>query len=166
MSLRNRQWILRQRPHGLIQDGDLEMGKKYTFTAKRSGFKPFSGDFTSNGNTEVRVAVDMVEEAPPPEPKPKPKPVVATPKPPPEPKPKPAAAAMGKFACSTSPAGAQIWVDGKNTGRVSPVPLGNPLQLPVGKRKVVFKLNGKSTKPQVVVIDTENVAKLINVPVN
>ncbi|RKG83571.1 PEGA domain-containing protein [Corallococcus sp. CA049B] len=153
--------------------GDLEMGKKYTFTAKRSGFKPFSGDFTSNGNTEVRVAVDMVEEAPPPEPKPKPpppepkpKPVVATPKPPPEPKPKPAAAALGKFACSTSPAGAQIWVDGKNTGRVSPVPLGNPLQLPVGKRKVVFKLNGKSTKPQVVVIDTENVAKLINVPVN
>ncbi|QAT84168.1 serine/threonine protein kinase [Corallococcus coralloides] len=152
--------------------GDLEMGKKYTFTAKRSGFKPFSGDFTSDGNAEVRVAVDMVEEAPPPEPKPKPKPVVATPKPPPEPKPKPeprpkpAAAAMGKFACSTSPAGAQIWVDGRNTGRVSPVPLGNPLQLPVGKRKVVFKLNGKSTKPQVVVIDKENVAKLINVPVN
>ncbi|KAK0340366.1 hypothetical protein LTR94_030826, partial [Friedmanniomyces endolithicus] len=25
MSLRNRQWILRQRPHGLIQDGDLEL---------------------------------------------------------------------------------------------------------------------------------------------
>ncbi|NPC71432.1 serine/threonine-protein kinase [Corallococcus exiguus] len=157
--------------------GDLEMGKKYTFTAKRAGFKPFSGDFTSSGNTEVRVAVDMVEEAPPPEPKPKPPPpepkpkpppvaVTPTPKPPPEPKPKPAAAAMGKFACSTSPTGAQIWVDGKNTGRLSPVTLGNPLSLPVGKRKVVFKLNGKSTKPQVVVIEAEGVAKLINVPVN
>ncbi|NNB97818.1 protein kinase [Corallococcus exiguus] len=157
--------------------GDLEVGKKYTFTAKRAGFKPFSGDFTSSGNTEVRVAVDMVEEAPPPEPKPKPPPpepkpkpppvaVTPTPKPPPEPKPKPAAAAMGKFACSTSPTGAQIWVDGKNTGRLSPVTLGNPLSLPVGKHKVVFKLNGKSTKPQVVVIEAEGVAKLINVPVN
>ncbi|RKH58076.1 serine/threonine-protein kinase [Corallococcus aberystwythensis] len=157
--------------------GDLEMGKTYTFTAKRAGYKPFSGDFTSNGDTEVRVSVDMVAEAPPPEPKPKPTPpepkpkpppvaVAPTPKPPPEPKPKPAAAAMGKFACSTSPAGAQIWVDGKNTGRVSPVPLGNPLTLPVGKRKVFFKLNGKATKPQVVVIEAEGVAKLINVPVN
>ncbi|CAM4473232.1 serine/threonine-protein kinase [Corallococcus exiguus] len=156
--------------------GDLEMGKKYTFTAKRAGFKPFSGDFTSSGNTEVRVAVDMVEEAPPPEPKPKPPPpepkpkpppvaVTPTPKPPPEPKPKPAAAAMGKLACSTSPAGAQLWVDGKNTGRVTPVTLGNPLSLPVGKRKVVFKLNGKSTKPQVVVVEAEGVAKLIGVKV-
>ena len=25
MSLRNRQWVLRQRPQGLIQDGDLEL---------------------------------------------------------------------------------------------------------------------------------------------
>ncbi|GMU03720.1 hypothetical protein KH5H1_78430 [Corallococcus caeni] len=157
--------------------GDLEMGKKYTFTAKRAGYKPFSGDFTSKGDAEVRVPVDMVAESPPPEPKatptptpPKPKPpVVAEPSPKPQPKPpppKPAAAAMGKFACSTSPAGAQIWVDGKNTGRVSPVTLGNPLALPVGKRKVVFKLNGKSTKPQVVVIEAEGIAKLINVPVN
>ncbi|TSC22588.1 serine/threonine-protein kinase [Corallococcus sp. Z5C101001] len=151
---------------------DLEIGKKYTFTAKRSGYKPFSGDFLSGGDTEVRVAVDMeAEPAPeppkptPPKPKPPPPVVVATPKPPPPPKPV-AAAAMGKFACSTSPAGAQIWVDGKNTGRVSPVPLGNPLSLAVGKRKVVFKLNGKSTKPQVVVIEAEGVAKLINVPVN
>ncbi|WP_223645014.1 serine/threonine-protein kinase [Corallococcus sp. EGB] len=161
--------------------GDLVMGKKYTFTAKRAGFKPFSGDFTSNGDAEVRVPVDMVAEAPPPEPKPKPAPpepkpappepkpkpvpVAQAPKPPPEPKPKPAAAAMGKFACSTLPAGAQIWVDGKNTGRVTPVPLGNPLSLPVGKRKVVFKLNGTSTKPQVVVVEAEGVAKLINVKV-
>ncbi|MFB1483772.1 protein kinase [Corallococcus sp. RDP092CA] len=162
--------------------GDLEIGKKYTFTAKRAGFKPYSGDFTSNGDTEVRVAVDMVAEAPPPEPKPtppEPKPVAQTPKPAPEPKPKPVAqtprpapepkpkapAAMGKFACSTAPAGAQIWVDGKNTNRVTPVPLGNPLSLPVGKRKVVFKLNGKSTKPQVVVVEAEGVAKLINVKV-
>ena len=29
---------------------------------------------------------------------------------------------MGKFACSTKPAGAQIWVDGKNTGRIPPWP--------------------------------------------
>ncbi len=30
MSLRNRQWILRQRPHGLIQDGDLELVESVT----------------------------------------------------------------------------------------------------------------------------------------
>ncbi|RKG94632.1 serine/threonine protein kinase [Corallococcus sp. CA053C] len=155
---------------------DLEVGKTYRVTAKRAGFKPFQGEFTSTGDAEVKVAVAMEAEPvsePPPKPTPpkptppKPKPVVVaepTPKPTP-PKPAPASA-KGKFACSTSPAGAQIWVDGKNTNRVSPVPLGNPLELPVGKRKVVFKLNGKSTKPQVVVIEAEGVAKLINVPVN
>ncbi|RKH62443.1 serine/threonine-protein kinase [Corallococcus llansteffanensis] len=157
---------------------DLEVGKTYRFTAKRAGFKPFQGEFTSTGDAEVKVAVTLEAEPvsePPPKPTP-PKPTPPTPKPRPpvvvEPTPKPTppkpppASAKGKFACSTSPAGAQIWVDGKNTNRVSPVPLGNPLELPVGKRKVVFKLNGKSTKPQVVVIEADGVAKLINVPVN
>ncbi|RKH02942.1 protein kinase [Corallococcus sp. CA047B] len=154
---------------------DLEIGKTYSFTAKREGFKPFTGQFKSSGDAEVKVAFKLeavpeptpTPEAPtPPKPKPpKPAPVVATPTQPKPPKPAPSNA-VGKFACSTSPAGAQIWVDGKNTGRVSPVPLGNPLSLPVGKRKVVFKLNGKSTKPQVVTIEEGNVAKLINVPVS
>ncbi|CAM3666010.1 protein kinase [Corallococcus sp. ZKHCc1 1396] len=157
-----------------VRLSDLEVGKTYTFTAKREGFKPFTGDFKSSGDAEVKVAVKLeavpqpppdTTPAPPKQPKqPKPTPVVTAP-PPKPPKPAPSNA-VGKFACSTSPAGAQIWVDGKNTGRVSPVPLGNPLSLPVGKRKVVFKLNGKSTKPQVVVIEEGNVAKLINVPVS
>ncbi|RYZ14105.1 MAG: protein kinase, partial [Myxococcaceae bacterium] len=157
-----------------VRLSELEVGKTYTFTAKREGFKPFTGDFKSSGDAEVKVAVKLeavpqpppdTTPAPPKQPKqPKPTPVVTAP-PPKPPKPAPSNA-VGKFACSTSPAGAQIWVDGKNTGRVSPVPLGNPLSLPVGKRKVVFKLNGKSTKPQVVVIEEGNVAKLINVPVS
>ncbi len=73
---------------------------------------------------------------------------------------------MGKLAASTKPAGAQIWVDGKYTGRDTPVAIGNPLLLPVGARKVVFKLGNKQTKPQTVTITEADVAKLIGVPID
>ncbi len=72
--------------------------------------------------------------------------------------PKPAAK-LGKFAASTKPAGAQIWVDGKYSGRDTPVAIGNPLMLPLGSHKIVFKLDGKSTKPQVVTITESEVAE-------
>ena len=56
-------------------------------------------------------------------------------------------------------------MDGKYSGRDTPVAIGNPLMLPLGSRKIVFKLNGKATKPQVVTITEAEVAKLINVPI-
>ena len=40
-----------------------------------------------------------------------------------------------------------MWVDGKNTGSKTPVPQTQPIELPVGKHKVIFKLDGKSSPP-------------------
>jgi len=142
---------------------NLAIGKTYKFVAKRAGYKPFSGQFESDGSPEVKVEFALEKEEPrqpPPEqPKPQPKPPVVTPTP------RPSSTKLGKFAASTKPAGAQIWVDGKYSGRDTPVAIGNPLLLPLGSRKIVFKLNGKQTKPQPITITESEVAKLINVPV-
>ncbi|MCP3145155.1 serine/threonine-protein kinase [Pyxidicoccus xibeiensis] len=143
----------------------LEVGKTYRFTAKRAGYKTYEGRFTADGSRdEMKVAFELTKEPeqivrePAPRPTPRPTP------PPPTPKVKPGKV-MGKFACSTKPAGADILVDGKKTGRQTPVPLSSPLMLPVGNRKVSFKLNGKTTKPVVVAITEDGVAKLLNVPI-
>jgi serine/threonine protein kinase len=138
---------------------NLAVGKTYKFVAKRAGYKPFTGELKYEGDPELEVEIALVKEEPKPTPpSPTPKPVVT-------PTPKPAQVKMGKFAASTKPAGAQIWVDGKNTGRLTPVAIGNPLLLPLGSRKIVFKLNGKQSQPQTVTITEAEVAKLINVPV-
>ncbi|MDC0708928.1 protein kinase [Stigmatella sp. ncwal1] len=149
---------------------DLVAGKTYKFVARLAGYKPFSGEFEYEGQPEQQVSFDLEKE-----PQKEPAPVVATkvpepkpepkPKPPPPPKEPPKSKAMGKFACSTKPAGARIWVDGKDTGRETPVAIGNPLLLPVGNRKIVFKLNGKQTKPKTVLITEAEVAKLIGEPI-
>jgi hypothetical protein len=140
---------------------NLAVGKTYKFQARRAGYKPMSGELKYGGSPEVEVEVELEKE----EPKPTPPPQQTTPKPVVTPTPKPAPAKLGKFAASTKPAGAQIWVDGKYSGRDTPVAIGNPLLLPLGSRKIVFKLNGKQTKPQTVTITEAEVAKLINVPV-
>jgi len=151
-----------------VRAANLEVGKTYKFTAKRAGYRQYTGSFTVEGSgEEMKVPFELVKE-----PEPEPAPVIrdVTPrKPPPQSpqsvtKPKPGKV-MGKFACSTKPAGADIIVDGKKTGRQTPVPLSAPLMLQVGNRKVSFKLNGKSTKPVVVVITEDGVAKLLNVPI-
>ncbi|MFP2909976.1 protein kinase domain-containing protein [Pyxidicoccus sp. 3LFB2] len=151
-----------------VRAANLEAGKTYKFTAKRAGYKPYNGTFTAEGGGEMTVPFELVKE-------PEREPVVRdTPprKPPPQPQPQPAVVTkpkpgkvMGKFACSTKPAGADIIVDGKKTGRQTPVPLSAPLMLQVGNRKVSFKLNGKTTKPVVVAITEDGVAKLLNVPI-
>jgi hypothetical protein len=144
----------------------LTVGKSYKFTAKLAGHKPYAGEFTARKDeSEVEVPFDLEEEEPAPV-RPQPKQPVAQPEPPPKKEPAPKKEAkLGKFACSTKPAGAQIWVDGKNTGRETPVALGNPLMLPVGSRKIVFKLNGKATKAQPVTVTEDGVAKLVNIPI-
>ena len=141
---------------------DLEVGKKYKFRAKLAGYKPYSGEFTPDGREpEMKVAFELTKEPEretpvrePKQPRPPPTQVVTKPK---------ATKAMGKLACSTKPAGADILVDGKKTGRQTPVPLSAPLELPVGARKISFRLNGKTTKPMVVNIPETGVAKLPNV---
>jgi hypothetical protein len=67
-----------------------------------------------------------------------------------EEKPKEAAkpAGKGKLACTSKPPGAEVWVDGKNSGKKTPLAPGSALELPAGKHSVVFKLNGKSRAAQ------------------
>ncbi|MBF5045506.1 protein kinase [Aggregicoccus sp. 17bor-14] len=140
---------------------NLAVGRRYAFTVTRAGFKPFHGQFQSEGAPQVKVAFALERELPTEAKRPaaaEPRPVVAAARAP--------VTAKGRFACSTQPAGAQVWVDGRNTGRQTPVALGNPLMLPVGAHRVVFKLNGKQSQPAQVTITADEVAKLVNVPMD
>ncbi|NTX63080.1 protein kinase [Myxococcus sp. CA051A] len=132
---------------------NLEVGKTYQFTAKLAGYKTYSGEFLAEGDGgELTISFDLTKEEK----------RVETVKPPPAPPTPPKPKATGMLACSTKPAGAEILVDGKKTGRQTPVTLGSPLVLPVGKRKISFKLNGKTTKPVVVSISENKIEKLVN----
>jgi serine/threonine protein kinase len=143
---------------------DLEVGKTYKFSVKLAGYKLFRGRFTPDGSSEeVEVPFELEKEpekAPVVEREPVRRPTPPTPKPPVT-----KSKAQGGFACSTKPAGADIIVDGKKVDRKTPVPVSNPLMLPVGNRKISFRLNGKTTKPQVVTISEGNVEKLIGVAI-
>jgi serine/threonine protein kinase len=149
------------------QLANLTIGATYTFTAKRAGYKTYSGKFRSKGDTELDVSFSLEKDepaAPPPErerqatkSQPAPKNTVT--------KASSKSSAKGKLACSSRPLGAQIWVDGKYTGRDTPAGLGSPLVLPVGSHTVIFKIGGKQSKPQQVDITDGGMAKLVNVPI-
>jgi hypothetical protein len=74
-----------------------------------------------------------------------------------------ASKAKGKLACSASEPDAEIWIDGKNTKLITPVPIAKAIELPVGKHTVVFKLNGKQSDPQPIEIIENDVTTLRNV---
>lgn len=145
--------------------GELTVGRDYAFTVRRAGYKPFSGHFRAERPGEAEVAFVLEKEG-------RRKPVeprrlaeVPATREKPEPEKISVAESQGQLACSTKPAGAQIWVDGRNTGRETPVALSNPLLLPVGARQVVFRLHGKQSKPVTVAIKENEVTKLLNVSI-
>ena len=92
----------------------------------------------------------VVKADPPPKKDPPPK---ADPPPKKDP---PKSKVMGKVAFASKPTGAEVWVDGKNTGKKTPVPQPQALELSVGKHKVVFKLDGKSSAPKEFEVLDEN----------
>ncbi len=61
--------------------------------------------------------------------------------------------AKGNLACTTTPLGAEIWADGKNTGMLTPVARSKAIELTVGRHSLFFKLEGKSSTPQSVMIE-------------
>jgi hypothetical protein len=68
-----------------------------------------------------------------------------------------AARPLGKLVCRTTESwGAEVIIDGKNTGRTTPIPLTQALELPLGKHKVVFRLGEKSTSPREFVLGDEH----------
>src|SRR5439155_17135621 len=78
---------------------------------------------------------------------------------------KAAAARKGKLACSSNPAGAEVVVDGRSTGRQTPIPIAKPLELPVGPHKVLFRLGGKQSELKSVDIKEDEVVTLRNIAV-
>jgi hypothetical protein len=145
---------------------NLTVGKDYAFTASRAGYKTYTGTFRAETEGDLKVRFTLEKEPPPEQARVEPPPLKPQPQ-----RTSPAkvntsrSSSKGKLACSTRPAGAQIFVNGRNTGRETPVALGNPLVLPVGTHTVVFKLGGKQSKPQKVNIREDEVTKLINVAV-
>ncbi|MFZ5446958.1 MAG: protein kinase domain-containing protein [Myxococcota bacterium] len=144
---------------------DLAMGKSYEFVAKKDGFEKLN--FTVSNAEKLEklektiALVKIVKEEPPkkepvvkaePPPKKDPPPVVKNDPPPrkdpPPPPPPPKAKGTGKVAFASRPMGAEVWVDGKNTGKKTPVPQPAALDFAIGKHKVVFKFDGKSSAPQ------------------
>jgi hypothetical protein len=58
---------------------------------------------------------------------------------------------------NSNPVGAEVFVEGKSTGRKTPILPKEPLELSAGKHKLTFKLGGKMSPPvEVVVTEGEN----------
>jgi len=119
---------------GLRLNG-MTVGKDYSYVAKKAGFKTTFGKFRSDGQPEINIPPFTMEKVEKPEPG-----VGAVPGGPPPPK----RAGFGELACATRPQGAQIFVDGKPTGRTTPATPASPVRVPAGKHKITFKLGAKS----------------------
>ena len=50
----------------------------------------------------------------------------------------------GTLACTSTPLGADIIIDGRSTGRRTPVPFGSAIELPAGKHKLTLKAGSRS----------------------
>ena len=149
--------------------GNLLVGRMYTVTARRPGYRPYSGTFSTLSSADLEVPLRLEKQAPAAQ-RPvaddearAPTHVLATPVG--NGSASARSGSKGKLACSTNPAGAEIWVDSHPTGRQTPAALQNPLLLSLGTHTVVFKIGGKKSEPQRVTISEKEVAKLVNVPV-
>jgi eukaryotic-like serine/threonine-protein kinase len=141
-------------------------GAPYPFTARLTGFRLYSGQITFKGGGEQVMKFQMQRER-----KPSP-PVIAaptpTPKPPALPKPPPASkqapvakGPTGQLAATTSPSGAEAWVNGKRIPKAKTPLMNNAaLVLPVGKHAIQFKLNNMVSDILMVEIKEGEVSKL------
>ncbi len=65
--------------------------------------------------------------------------------------------AKGRLKIASNPTKAMVFIDGKSTGRETPVLPSNPLEVAVGKHKLQFKLGGKMSPPiEVTVVEGDN----------
>jgi len=151
---------------------NLQFDKVYKGIARKGGttvnFELKNPDKKAN----YTFPVDMPKEAKPDRPEKKPETVAVRqpdekkpdkPKEPREDKPAKQPApkgAKGMLACTSSPVGAEVWIDGKNTGKVTPVSRTQAIELPVGKHKLTFKLGGKSSPAKdIVITDGETIVE-------
>ncbi len=149
------------KPRGTTPDvaiTDLQPGKTYRGLAKKSGFNIESFTLENKGNTPtVSLKLTMKAEA-------KKDPVVVVKKdpppkadPPPKNDPPKASGAKGTLKIASNPTGADVFMDGKATGKKTPVLPKDSFSVPVGKHKFTFKLNGKTSPPvEVNVVEGDN----------
>jgi serine/threonine protein kinase len=146
---------------------DLTPGKTYRGIARKAGF--VSETFTLDnrgGEPSVALSLSLKAEAiKEPAPVKKDPPVVVkkdpAPTPPPrDPPPPKASAAKGRLMkVASTPTAADVLIDGKPTGRKTPILPGQPLEVPVGKHKIQFKFGGKMSAPiDIVVTEGDNSA--------
>jgi hypothetical protein len=135
------------------------VGQRYSYRAKKAGYRVARGSFRSDGDSELTVRVPSLDPEPQHERRQSSSgssflaaPAPSGPK------------TFGQLLCSSNPAGAEVWVDNRDTGRTTPVSKSRPLPLPTGKHTVVFKLDGRKSQGQPVTIEENEDAKLINVP--
>ncbi|MDP3503438.1 MAG: protein kinase [Myxococcales bacterium] len=156
-----------------VKVAELVPGKTYRGLAKKKGFITETFTVENPGaESSVTVTVSMKPEAtvekkdPPPvvTRKDPPPAVVKKDPPPPQPKtepkndPPPAKnLAKGQLKIASNPTGAEVIMDGKPTGRKTPILPADPLLVSVGKHKFQFKLNGKMSAPvEVTVVEGAN----------
>jgi len=89
-----------------------------------------------------------------PTPKPAPAPAAAAPAP----------AAKGRLIASTIP-WAYVWVDGKKTGRSTPISESNPIRLSPGKHKITFEKDGQKFNFSVTIKPGETTSLVKRLPV-
>ena len=131
----------------------------------------FTGEFTSDGEPRGEGRRSSWRREPPPSRRPKPR-RAEPPKPAPWPRRRRSRAAPSRreregasSPAAPSPRAPRSGWTARTRAAMTPVAAGQSALLPVGNRKVVFKLNGKQTKPQTVDDHRgRDVAKLINVP--
>jgi eukaryotic-like serine/threonine-protein kinase len=145
------------RTPGLTLRG-MAVGKDYSFVARKPGFKTVSSKFRSDGQATITIplAMEKLATATPPG-------TTATPAgTAPGTGTAPKKLERGELACATRPQGAQIFVDGKATGRTTPATPSNPIKLYVGRHKITFKLGAKSVD-KVVEIKANQLETLTNI---
>lgn len=59
---------------------------------------------------------------------------------------------LGRLKIATQPMGARVFVDGRDTGRLTPVLPARPLEVPIGRHLIHFELGGRRSQPQLVVV--------------
>jgi len=150
----------------------LKADQTYKYTAKLAGYRTYEGSLKGDGQPETTVDIQLEKDAKEVQrdrdrekerereqrerEKERERAKQAA---------KVAAAKKGMLACSSNPAGADVIVDSKPTGRQTPIPIAKPLELPVGPHKVVFRLGGKSSEIKSVEIKADEVVTLRNIPV-
>ncbi len=74
-----------------------------------------------------------------------------------------AEAGYGRFACATKPLGAEVWIDGENTGEKTPISVSKAIPLKAGRHWVVFRREGKRSGPHEIEVREGELAKLVGI---